>query len=58
MLKERKLIIVKPRSKIDTWCYTTSNSKSRNRVKRIVNKVHRREDKKIIKKEMSESEDE
>lgn len=45
---------MKPRSKIDTWCYTLSNSKSRNKVKRITNKAHRREDKKIINKEIDD----
>ena len=43
---------MKPRCKADTWCYTTSNSKSRNKVKRITNKIHRREDKKLINKEL------
>lgn len=45
---------MKPRCKADTWCYTTSNSSSRNKVKRITNRIHRREDKKLIENELKE----
>ena len=38
----------KPRSKIDKWCYTASKTSARNRIKRLTNKAHRRDDKKLI----------
>ena len=45
---------MKPKVKNDSWCYTTSNSSSRKRVKRISNKQHRRKDKEEIKNELIE----
>ena len=47
---------MKLRVKNDSWCYTVSNSSSRNKVKRITNKQHRRQDKKEIEKELNEGE--
>ena len=39
---------MKPRVKNDSWCYTTSKRAAREKVKRLANKRHRRDNKKII----------
>ena len=44
----KEAIEVKPRVKNDSWCYTTSKRAAREKVKRLTNKRHRRDNKKII----------
>ena len=39
---------MKPRVKNDSWCYTTSKRAAREKVKRLTNKRHRRDNKRII----------
>jgi hypothetical protein len=40
---------MKPRVKNDSWCYTTSKRSAREKAKRLSHKLHRRDDRKIVK---------
>lgn len=44
----------KPICKNDSWCYSTSKTSARKRVKRISNKQHRKIDKLVIEEERKE----
>ena len=45
---------MKPRTKNDSWCYTTSKRSARRRVKKWKNKMRRRDDKHIINSQTQE----
>jgi len=46
---------MKPRVKNDSWCYTASKRAAREKVKRLSNKRHRQNNKKIINGEVRSS---
>ena len=46
---------MKPRVKNDSWCYTTSKRAAREKIKRLSNKRHRQNNKKIINGEVKPS---
>lgn len=41
-------MVMKPRSKNDSWCYAASTRVARGKIRRLTNKRHRREEKKSI----------
>jgi hypothetical protein len=43
---------MRPRVKNDSWCYTTSKTSARKKVKRIANKQRRRNDRNIVEGEL------